>query len=414
MGAAGAPSPRFEVAIVGGGPAGCATALGLLARRPALAGRIALLERRAHPREKYCGGALSAWGLDALARLGLEALAAHGTPFRALAVRVGGRVGRVEWAGAPLGRVIRRSVLDAGLFRAAAERGAVTRERCNVTALTRLPGGRGFALACGDDGAAETIEARVVVGADGAGGTTRRLLGLGEPRRRAHLYLVETDGVEARDGVREGTLLFDLDVAAVDRLEGYYWDFPAPLDGTPGTSRGVFDLNSAPRGDGDALKRALARSLAERGVALSAVTLKPHAIRPFAPGAAASVPGALLVGEAVGVDPVTGEGIAHALAYGELAAQAIDEGLARGDLAFADWSSRIAASFVGRHLRQACRLAPHVYGPRAARYARFLAGSPHAMHAGARWYRGERVDRGTQAGVLARLAGYALARSIAR
>src|SRR2546427_8000533 len=47
---------RRDVVIVGSGPAGAATALGLVARAPALAARSVMLEKARHPRDKTCAG----------------------------------------------------------------------------------------------------------------------------------------------------------------------------------------------------------------------------------------------------------------------------------------------------------------------------------------------------------------------
>jgi flavin-dependent dehydrogenase len=386
---------RFEVAVVGAGPAGCTTALALLARDPTLAGRVALIERHAHPREKYCAGAISAWGLDVLARLGLDPLA-RGLPIRAVAVRANGSAGRSARDG--LGVVVRRSVFDASLAREAQARGAVLLERCAVESIARTTDG--FTIATHS----RRLDTRVVVGADGASGTTRRALGIAEPTRRARLYLVETPGAESRDDVANGTLLFDLDPTLDDGLQGYYWDFAAPLDGVAGTSRGIFDLNTRRATDPGALKRVLGRKLAQRGVRLADVRLKAHSIRTFRPDAPLAVHGALLVGEAAGVDPVTGEGIAHALAMGELAGARIASALARRNVAFDDWTAHVNASFVGRHLRQACAIASWVYGRQARRLCGFLARSERARDLSVRWYRGERVTRGEQIELFVRLA----------
>src|SRR5262249_54197258 len=45
---------RREIIIVGSGPAGAATALGIAARSPALAAGTTMLERAIHPRDKTC------------------------------------------------------------------------------------------------------------------------------------------------------------------------------------------------------------------------------------------------------------------------------------------------------------------------------------------------------------------------
>src|SRR6185369_6393837 len=56
-------TPQWDVAVVGGGPAGLAAA-----RAAALAGaRVVVLERAAHPRYKTCGGGLIGTSLRAVA-----------------------------------------------------------------------------------------------------------------------------------------------------------------------------------------------------------------------------------------------------------------------------------------------------------------------------------------------------------
>ncbi len=406
-------SPDAEVAVVGGGPAGSATALFLLARAPALHGRVHVFEKRRHPREKRCGGALSAWGLAHLRALGL-ADRVTGVPIQTFGLRMDDRVQRVAHAG--LAIVVRRAIFDAMLFHAAAEHGAVTHEDAGVTALARE----------GDLWRIETsrgaFRARVIVGADGSSGGMRRLLGIPERSPRAQLAIVETPGPEARDGVSDGTLLFDLSPIARG-VPGYYWDFPSPLDGTAGTSRGIFDLRAhgsqgahGPRGahgarDGAAARAAFDDALRLRSVDPATAKRKPWSIRPYTPGATVSVPGALLAGEAVGVDPVTGEGIAHALEYGRLAADEIAEALATGDLGFPRWTRRIEGAFVGRHLRQSCRLAPWVYGPRGALWARALVSSPTLVARGLNWYAGGSIgvtDAMLYTAVLAREGARAL------
>src|SRR5258708_34602321 len=62
---------KCEVLIAGAGPAGLATALYLLRRRPELAGRIVAIEKSAHPRFKVCAGGLIPKTMLALEELGI-------------------------------------------------------------------------------------------------------------------------------------------------------------------------------------------------------------------------------------------------------------------------------------------------------------------------------------------------------
>src|ERR1700681_1562548 len=70
-------SRECDVLIAGAGPAGLATALYLLKRRPELAGRIVAIEKSAHPRFKVCAGGLIPKTMLALKELGI---ALDGTP----------------------------------------------------------------------------------------------------------------------------------------------------------------------------------------------------------------------------------------------------------------------------------------------------------------------------------------------
>src|SRR5260370_27611534 len=62
---------NWAVLIAGAGPAGLATALYLLRRRPELAGRVVAIEKGAHPRFKVCAGGLIPKTMLALEELGI-------------------------------------------------------------------------------------------------------------------------------------------------------------------------------------------------------------------------------------------------------------------------------------------------------------------------------------------------------
>lgn len=63
-----------------------------------------------------------------------------------------------------------------------------------------------------------------------------------------------------------------------------------------------------------------------------------------------SVPRVLLVGDAVGVDPIFGEGISIALGYGNLAAQEIRESIQRREYSFRGFKFRVMRSALGQTL----------------------------------------------------------------
>jgi flavin-dependent dehydrogenase len=63
-----------------------------------------------------------------------------------------------------------------------------------------------------------------------------------------------------------------------------------------------------------------------------------------------SVPRVLLVGDAVGADPVFGEGISIALGYGKLAAREISESIQRNEFSFHGFKRRVMRSALGQTL----------------------------------------------------------------
>jgi len=58
----------------------------------------------------------------------------------------------------------------------------------------------------------------------------------------------------------------------------------------------------------------------------------------------------LLVGDAVGADPIFGEGISIALGYGKLAAQEISESFQRNEFSFRRYKRRVVRSALGQTL----------------------------------------------------------------
>ena len=181
-----APRERWEVAIVGAGPAG-GLAAGLLART----GRhVLLIERAALPRDKVCGCCLNAAALGTLAACGLgDLVPSFSAPvLTRLHLSAGGRDAVLPL---PRGAALSRRALDTALAARAMADGAEFLPRTSAwidppasprEGLSGQEAFRSVMLRQGEQ--TVTVRARVVLACDGLAG---RLLAaaVGSPRRIA-------------------------------------------------------------------------------------------------------------------------------------------------------------------------------------------------------------------------------------
>jgi len=349
-----------DVVIAGAGPAGVATAVALVRRRPALGGgRVVCFDRARFPREKPCGGGLTGHARRALEELGLNVR----VPF--VSCRSGRIVYGAESRRVALERpvdVVRREDFDADLVAQARALGV------------RIIEGEGVAAHHVDRAAqvvtVETtrgarVRARVLVAADGAGSRIRKELTDGDvraPARPLQLFkheLVLDAPSTGGGGHGVGTgwpAEMTYDFSPMDEgLRGYVWLFPVA-----GGRLNVGAMHTPTRklGGGE-ITRILARTLARHGVSLPGARGWPA--WPYAPSACVAVPHVLCVGDAAGIDALTGEGIAVGLEHGPLAAVAIGRALDQGDYGFTGYAESIRRGVVGRELALDGRLARMLY-----------------------------------------------------
>ena len=284
---------RYDAVIVGGGPAGSATAIEL-ARSGA---RVVVVDRATFPRDKPCGGGLTT---RAFARCPVDPspVVEDEVDLVELRFRYGDTV--VRKAQAPVIRMTQRRRLDAFLLDAARAAGAEVREGTRVEAIDGTT-----VVASGT-----RIAAEVVVGADGANGVTARALGLGT-------------------GIVHGVALEgNVDYAALDRSRyehravveladipgGYAWVFPKRDHVNVGVG--------AWASEGKRLRDHLGRLCEAHAIPLAAVhNLVGHRLPLRRPGTTVASERALLVGDAAGlIDPVSGDGMYECFVSAGLAA----------------------------------------------------------------------------------------------
>ena len=336
----------FDVAVVGAGPAGAAAALSALRTRPDAS--VLLVDRAAFPRDKSCGDGIAPHALDELARLGIADVLADQVPVRRLRVLSPAGAEAVTTLQRP-DAVVPRTVFDARLVEAAVARGAVLEQR-TVRSL-------------------EDLDARVVIGADGANGVVRRLAGL--PRHTPTTTAVAVRGYAASPaGEPEQVIVMD-----GRDWPAYAWRF----DTGTGVSNVGFGMLLPSLQAQDHPRRALEDRLVELlPEAAGAERLRSHHL-PLSPGRPRQPDGrVLLAGDAAGlVNPLTGEGIFYALLSGRLAGAAAVLGRDPG----ASYREALERE-LGRHLQHTSVLTRLVRSPRVLEGGvRATARRPEAMDA---------------------------------
>ncbi len=298
-----------DLVIVGGGPAGLATAAAVAARGL----DVLLLERRGLPADKACGEGLlprTVKALDALGALGLIG-PAESHPFHALRWIQEDGIAAEALLPTPGGLGVRRLALSAALTRRAEAQGAELRQRCAVLSHRREASRMVVSTEDGE------VAARFLVAADGLSSGVREREGLGRrlagPRRfglRRHYAVAPwgdsveihfAPGVEAfvtPVGRELVGVAFLFEERAAAGFEGLLARFPRLAERLAGASPCSSLLGAGP------LRRST-RSLVADGL--------------------------VLAGDAGGyLDAITGEGLSLALEGALALASLVPEALARG------------------------------------------------------------------------------------
>ena len=345
----------YDAAVVGAGPAG-SSAAAELARRGC---SVVLLEKAVLPRYKTCGGGILP---RAFALLPATAESVVETSFNAVQLNFHGEQLHFTTASAtPLVRMTMRADLDQLLAREAEKLGAGLLDRCAVTGVLNRPDGMELTTNRG------AFKARFVVAADGVHSATAKACGWSVLPRLApaiewELFLPPEEFARFSDTAR-----FDFGYIQ----SGYAWVFPKRSHLSVGIlTTGRANINLAAR---------LEDYLHGLGIPHWDRVEKHGYVIPLEPRREPLARGrVMLVGDAAGlVDPITAEGISHALMSGRLAAEAIGRELPD-------------AARVGRRYQQL--LETHILGDlRAGRWlAKLVYDYPRLRHLAFRW-KGQRL-----------------------
>jgi geranylgeranyl reductase family protein len=303
----GRMAERYDVVVVGGGPAGASAAYAL-AR---LGVRAAMLERARLPRYKSCGGGIP---LHTAAILPCSIEPVIEDRVAELEISYRGAPRFEKSAGRPFAAMVMRDRFDQLLVEQALDHGAELIEGAALRGVERLDGGFRLATERGP------LETRLLVGADGANSSVARLCALGAGLAEGAALEAEVAAPSAAHARWRGRVNVDFGYWPW----GYGWVFP---------KQRLLSIGLVlPRDRGTRLRTALREYLDSLGLADAPVErLVGHKVLFRRGGEPIAGNGVLLVGDAAGlVDEFTAEGIFYAIRSGQIAARFLQRALAGG------------------------------------------------------------------------------------
>ena len=355
-----------DVLIIGGGPAGAASAYWL-----AEAGHdVCVVERKTFPREKTCGDVLTPRAVHELTEMGLLDRLTDHHRIEGLRATANGITLELSWPEhptfPPFGYVVRRRDLDQLVAEHAMKAGAVVEQGTDAIApLVERGFVRGAIVQAKDSSRASERRARYVIVADGANSRFGRALGTS--RRRDWPYGTAIRGYWESPRHDDTWIESALDVK--DRngnpMPGYGWIFPVG-DGTVNIGVGLLSTFKDFKGVNTStlLREYVAGAPEYWGLDVDAACGRPASGRlPMGGSVTPTVgPTYLVVGDAAGtVNPFNGEGIDYAYETGRMAAAVLHDALTSGDPGALPQYSAMLDREYGRYFKVA-RLFARVIG----------------------------------------------------
>jgi geranylgeranyl reductase family protein len=347
---------RYDVIVVGGGPAGGTVAYEL-ARRDI---RVLLLEKERLPRYKACAGGFP---VKAARLLDLDLSPAYEIEVTKCKLTYKGDSAVFVDTGKVAGWTVMRDKLDYLILQGAMKAGAQVLD-CQKVKQVEILSHKALVRST-----AQEYSAPIVVGADGANGIVARSVGLMKQRQVAVAIESELQVDERILEDRQRCVHFDFGSVP----GGYGWVFPKKEHLSVGV--GTF------QGKAKTLRASLFRFLQKLDLPSSPdeVRLKGHFVPLGRVNQVLHGERVLLLGDAASLaEPMTGEGIYYAMKSAKFAAGTINQVLNDSPLDLSSYSQQVNAQ-ITRDFKYARRLANLLYRlPRLCFY--FVVRSP-----GVRW-----------------------------
>ncbi len=303
---------KRDIVVIGGGPAGAATAI-----RAAKAGvSVRVFEKAARGRDKACGDGLTPRAVTALDQLGIDMSGAH--RIDGLRMIAGKTRRELPWPHtgrfAPNGAVWPRRQFDAHLMAAAEAAGAEV--EWESEALPIMDGDR----VVGVEASGRKWAADLTVVAAGAPGAVARLVGANRVENETFGLAIRTYAESPRHHDRHLEACLTLSDERGTSIPGYGWMFPAG-DGTVNIGVGALStMRDFRKLNLNTLQESY-RSLVQDDWELGPNLEKPRAWRLPMSVQKRHGPGWVAIGDAAGlINPMNGEGIDYGLESGMLAA----------------------------------------------------------------------------------------------
>ena len=316
----------FDVVIIGAGPSGSNAAISYKKLNPDL--KIALVDKAIFPRDKSCGDAFGPGVISALKRFGNEHIledepeVVSTTLFGPKNIGIQNYIPEVKNKEDSIVYVIPRFDLDNRILNLAKEEEVETFEGYRFSKFFNNEESVSVEI---ENEAKEKyiLEAKLLVGADGANSRVRKSLNLKQNSdwNKAIAIRAYIDSPNYLEIFKERTLMFEINVSAI---KGYAWAFPSKgdlLNIGIGVPLSVFKKEKM---DIKNLLDEFVKTLESRGVIVENLRMEKSFMLPFA----SSRPKlghnrVALIGDAGSmINPMSGEGIFYGMEAGFLLANA--------------------------------------------------------------------------------------------